>query len=365
MSVAFRAVQWNRDKVVYDAILLAGVTLYVGIFMAVGRWLLSPPGNIATWEILRIRAFGSAAFIMLTLILSIGPLTRLDRRLLPLLYNRRHFGVLTFLVASAHGWFIIDWLLSRGKFPNFITVITNLHNYATITHFPFATLGIISLCVLFLMAATSHDFWLEFLKPPAWKGLHMAVYVVYGLLVMHIALGIMQTHHTPVIPVLVAAAALTVSSLHLFAGWRERGLDRGTGRRSDGWVIVGPPLSIPDRAARIVALPGGERIAVFRDGEQIGALSNLCAHQNGPLGEGRIVNGCVTCPWHGYQYRLEDGCAPPPFTEKLATYRVRINAGMVEVDPVPLPPGTRVTLANAIDRRRRASFHEPAVADDQ
>ena len=66
---------------------------------------------------------------------------------------------------------------------------------------------------------------------------------------------------------------------------------------------------------------------MFRDGTQIGALTNVCAHQNGPIGEGRIINGCVTCPWHGYEYRLEDGCAPPPFTEKLATYRVRLRDG--------------------------------------
>src|SRR5712692_7297408 len=96
----------------------------------------------------------------------------------------------------------------------------------------------------------------------------------------------------------------------------------------------------PDKAARIVAAPGGERIAVFRDGARIGALTNLCAHQNGPLGEGRIIDGCVTCPWHGYQYRLEDGRAPPPFTEVLVTYRVRLRDGIVEVDPRPLPPGT-------------------------
>ncbi len=68
---------------------------------------------------------------------------------------------------------------------------------------------------------------------------------------------------------------------------------------------------------------------MFRDGRQIGALTNLCAHQNGPLGEGRIIDGCVTCPWHGYQYRLEDGRAPPPFTEKLVTYRVRFEGGVI------------------------------------
>jgi DEAD/DEAH box helicase domain-containing protein len=40
--------------------------------------------------------------------------------------------------------------------------------------------------------------------------------------------------------------------------------------------------------------------------------------------EGRVLDGCITCPWHGFQYRLEDGCAPPPYTEKLPTYRLRL-----------------------------------------
>ena len=52
----------------------------------------------------------------------------------------------------------------------------------------------------------------------------------------------------------------------------------------------------------------------------------------------------MTCPWHRYQYRLEDGCAPPPFTEKLVTYRVRIAHDVVQVDPRPLPPGTLAAM---------------------
>src|SRR5205823_10572279 len=150
----------------------------------------------------------------------------------------------------------------------------------------------------------------------------------------------MQTNRHPLVPVLLGSAFAMVSVLHLLAGRRERALDLGRAPLADGWLTVGPPLDIPDKCARIVAAPGGERIAVFRDGARIGALTNLCAHQNGPLGEGRIIDGCVTCPWHGYQYRLEDGRAPPPFTDVLTTYRVRIRHGMVEVDPHPLPPGT-------------------------
>jgi nitrite reductase/ring-hydroxylating ferredoxin subunit len=143
---------------------------------------------------------------------------------------------------------------------------------------------------------------------------------------------------------MLASGLGLVTVLHLVAGWRERRADKGS-TLNDGWIAVGPPLSIPDKEARIVAAPGGERIAVFRDGDEIGALTNLCAHQNGPIGEGRIIDGCITCPWHGYQYRLTDGCAPPPFTEKLVTYKVRLNpSGIVEVDPRPLPAGTPAAI---------------------
>ena len=123
------------------------------------------------------------------------------------------------------------------------------------------------------MAATSHDFWLAFLTPPVWKSLHMALYVAYGLVVMHVALGVMQYDRNPVIPVMLAGGFLCVTVLHLVAGWRERAGDLRDRLSDDGWLSVGAPLSIPDKGARIVAAPGGERIAVFRDGARIGALS--------------------------------------------------------------------------------------------
>jgi nitrite reductase/ring-hydroxylating ferredoxin subunit/DMSO/TMAO reductase YedYZ heme-binding membrane subunit len=343
MSVGFRAVQWNRDKFIYDGILVAAVALYLGGFTLV-YWQLHPPKNLADAIDIWIRATGTAAFLMLTVILSIGPLTRIDRRFLPLLYNRRHFGVLTFLVAAAHAWLMVEWFIVLDAVPDLINELTDIGSYGKFIGFPFKTLGIVALLVLFLMAATSHDFWLAFLGPPVWKALHMGLYIAYGLVVMHVALGIMQYERTPLIPLMLTAGFGIVCGLHLAAGWRELRLDRGTAVTADGWIIVGNPQTIPDKAARIVVAPGGERIAVFRDGDLIGAVTNLCAHQNGPLGEGRIIDGCITCPWHGYQYRLSDGCAPPPFTERLVTYPLRIKAGMVEVEPRPLPPGTAAAI---------------------
>jgi len=337
MSVALRAVQWNRDKVVYDAILVSCVALYLALFLVIA-WRVTPPKNLPDAIDLWIRATGSCAFLMLTVILSIGPLARLDRRFLPLLYNRRHFGVLTFGVVVTHALSMLAWYWTLDALPNLAAELTKWGDYGKFIGFPFKVLGMAALLVLFLLASTSHDFWLMFLTPRVWKFLHMALYVAYGLVVMHVALGIMQTVHSPLIPAMLVGGFGLVAALHLAAGWREHKLDRKMS--AAGWLSIGPPSSIPDKGARVVTAPHGERIAVFRDGNQIGAVTNLCAHQNGPLGEGRIIDGCITCPWHGYQYRLADGCAPPPFTEKLVTYRVRVERGMVEVDPTPLPPGT-------------------------
>jgi len=61
--------------------------------------------------------------------------------------------------------------------------------------------------------------------------------------------------------------------------------------------------------------------------------------------EGRILDGCVTCPWHGYQYLPDTGASPPPFTEKVPTYRTQVIDGRVLVHPCAHAPGTRIEPA--------------------
>src|SRR5712691_7947777 len=103
MSHQYQAIGWNRQKRVYDVVTLTGVALYIALFIGLGI-LLFP---YATTETLIIRAAGSAAFLLLHVVLCIGPLCRLDSRFLPLLYNRRHLGVVTFLLGTVHGIFAI------------------------------------------------------------------------------------------------------------------------------------------------------------------------------------------------------------------------------------------------------------------
>src|SRR5438270_1058136 len=340
MSVQYGAISWNRQKKVYDLTLVSLLTLYVAVFVGVGAWR----NPSATAETLLIRALGTAAFLLLNVVLCIGPLSRLDRRFLPLLYNRRHLGVPTFLLGLAHGGFALFQFHALGNVNPLVSLFTSNPRYGSVADFPFQALGFFALIILFLMAATSHDFWLRNLSAPMWKRLHMLVYAAYALLVAHVTLGALQSETSPLLASVLIVGVATVLSVHLAAAFREKRIDRARHQAVDeGFVEVCKVDRIAEKCATVVSL-SGERVAVFRYDGKVSAISNACQHQNGPLGEGRIIDGCVTCPWHGYQYRLEGGCAPPPFTEKLVTYRVRLAGGLVEVDPTPLPPGTKAAI---------------------
>jgi nitrite reductase/ring-hydroxylating ferredoxin subunit/DMSO/TMAO reductase YedYZ heme-binding membrane subunit len=325
-------------------VLASGVGLYLVVFCALG--LAAHPE--VTVETLLIRAFGTAAIILLHVILSIGPLCRLDARFLPLLYNRRHMGVTMFLLGLAHATLAVAQFHALGNLNPLVSVLVGNTRYNSLPDFPFEVFGVIALVILFLMAATSHDFWLANLTAPLWKTLHMGVYVAYASLILHVLLGVLQAETSPVLAGMLGVGTLGVISLHVASGLRGRPADREAAGPGDGFVEVCGVDEIPDQRARIVCL-SGERVAVFRYDGKVSAISNVCQHQNGPLGEGCIIGGLVTCPWHGYQYRPDDGASPPPFHEKVPTFHVQVKNGRVFVDPRPNPAGTRVEPASVED----------------
>lgn len=337
MSVRYVAVQWNAHKRRYDALLAVAIGGYLLTFFVLGKALFRADQAISD-PILAIRALGTCAYVLLHIILCIGPLARLNRRFLPLLYNRRHLGVATFLVALVHAALVVGFYHGFGVVSPLVSLLTSNTNFTSLRAFPFELPGLAALLIMLLMAATSHDFWNRHLGPRAWKRIHMLVYAAYALLVMHVALGALQSQRGSVTAMSIVAGAAIVTALHLVAGVREISRDRRAPRfTTGGWLDAGPPGGIPDGRARVVCAIGGERIAVFRDGDRISALANTCAHQGGPLGEGKIIDGCVTCPWHGWQYRADDGKAPPPFTERVSVHRARVVDDRIEVSPTAEP----------------------------
>lgn len=360
MSVAYTGIGWNRNKRRYDAVSAGGIIAFIALFIAVSV-LVTPSGQRPSEPILIIRALGVCAIVLLHIVLAIGPACRLDRRLLPLLYNRRHLGVMMFLVALGHSLLSTVWYHGFGNVNPALSLLSSNTRLDSLREFPFELLGLAGLMWLALMAATSHDFWLKNLTPRVWKNLHMGVYVAYVLLIGHIALGVMQSERSVLIPVLLAIGVLGLTSLHVAAALRERSRDRvrfagppvaARVTSDDQWCDVGPVEAIPEDRAVTVCLKHdqgngrAERVAVYRYDGKISAIGNVCRHQGGPLGEGKVVGGCVTCPWHGYQYQPTDGCAPPPFDDRVPTYRVRITRGRVEIDPRALPAGTPVPPAD-------------------
>jgi len=341
MGVEYTSVQWNRQKKFYDGVLVGGVAVYLVIFSVLTK-LLFPR---VTDEIMLIRAFGTGAFLLLHIILCIGPLCRLNSRFLPLLYNRRHAGVTMFLLGLIHAVLVVATYHAGSDTNPILSIFVSSPINNSIAGVPFQPFGFFALLILFLMAATSHDFWLANLSAPVWKSLHMLVYIAYALLVLHVTFGVLQGEGSPVYVGAVALALGTVLGLHITAGRRERALDEEHNEPvDDGFVDACAVADIPENRARIVCL-SGERVAIFKYDGKISAVSNVCQHQNGPLGEGKIVFGCITCPWHGYQYQPDTGASPPPFVEKVPTFNVRVKNGRVSVHPKPNPAGAKVEPA--------------------
>ena len=151
--------------------------------------------------------------------------------------------------------------------------------------------------LLFVLAATSHDYWNTTLGGPLWKAIHMSVYLAYALIVLHIVFGALQQDVTGLMPWMIMASTGLVGGLHLLAALTRSGADRSGSRTADSWIPVGRYMEIPDNRAITVDIDGDERIAIFRyHGNRLCAVSNVCQHQNGPLGEGRVVDGLITCP---------------------------------------------------------------------
>jgi len=345
MGVEYVSIQWNRQKKFYDAVLIGGVTAYLVIFGVLTKMLFPH----VTDEIMLMRAFGTAAFLLLHIILCIGPLCRLNPKFLPMLYNRRHAGVTMFTLGLVHAALVVITYHAGGDTNPILSIFKGSPLSGSVSGMPFQPFGFFALIILFLMAATSHDFWLANLSAPVWKSLHMMVYVAYGLLVLHVTFGVLQGEGSPLYVVATALGLLTVLGLHITAARRETANDREMQSvGSDDFVDACAVADIPENRARIVCL-SGERVAIFKYDGKISAVSNVCQHQDGPLGEGKIVFGCITCPWHGYQYQPDTGASPPPFVEKVPTFNLLVKNGRVFVHPKPNPAGTRAEPARATE----------------
>lgn len=99
------------------------------------------------------------------------------------------------------------------------------------------------------------------------------------------------------------------------------------------WVEIGVLSDIPRQGSRCVPL-GDTTIAVFRtDDDRVFALEDTCPHAKGPLSQGIVHGGSVTCPMHNWVVSLETGEALGADEGATACFPVRLEGQTVFVAP--------------------------------
>jgi len=157
-----------------------------------------------------------------------------------------------------------------------------------------------------------------------------------------------------VLGVLGATAATAGAYLGGHLAWRKGvNVDRHAWDHApDDWV--GTDLEAPlDDGVPVVVAVGDDQVLVVRRGGVVHAISDRCGHAGGPLHEGELADGCVTCPWHQSRFRLDDGAAVHgPATGPQPGYDVRLEGGRLAlrrrptVTPTTVDPATAATLAH-------------------
>ena len=106
------------------------------------------------------------------------------------------------------------------------------------------------------------------------------------------------------------------------------------------WVDIGSLEDIPRQGARVVRSPHG-CIAVFRTmSDDVFALDDRCPHKGGPLSQGIVHGGAVTCPLHNMVIELSSCTAQGADEGRVRTYPVRVESGRLLLDISRLGTGS-------------------------
>ncbi|MDP2622116.1 MAG: NAD(P)H-dependent oxidoreductase [Hyphomicrobiales bacterium] len=114
---------------------------------------------------------------------------------------------------------------------------------------------------------------------------------------------------------------------------------------SENWHDLGPTEEFKTAPVHEVRI-GRTRIAItWKDG-RFGAISGVCNHVAGPLGQGRLDGDYVVCPWHYWKFHRLTGEGEPGFEEdKVPRHAVKEENGRLLVDPEPATKRNRVPHA--------------------
>ena len=92
----------------------------------------------------------------------------------------------------------------------------------------------------------------------------------------------------------------------------------------------------PDQPVRVSI--DGRGVMVVLVAGAVHVLDDACPHNGGPLSQGVVRDGCITCPWHFWRFSLQDGVRQGAPGVAVRTYPCRVVDGWVEADLPPAAP---------------------------
>jgi len=106
-------------------------------------------------------------------------------------------------------------------------------------------------------------------------------------------------------------------------------------REDDQWHDVGDAAALAAEPVQQV-MCGDTPIALTCVGGEFHAVSGVCNHVGGPLGQGRLDGDYVVCPWHQWKFHRATGQGEPGFEDdQIPVHAVRVVGGRVEVNATP------------------------------
>jgi nitrite reductase/ring-hydroxylating ferredoxin subunit len=98
-----------------------------------------------------------------------------------------------------------------------------------------------------------------------------------------------------------------------------------------GWHDLMRLPELPDRRP-VRRMLGEVAVLAVRQGDRVHVLADRCSHLSGPLAEGSLDDGCLTCPWHHSTFRVADGSVVHgPATAPQPVFRTRIAGDVIQV----------------------------------
>lgn len=102
------------------------------------------------------------------------------------------------------------------------------------------------------------------------------------------------------------------------------------GTQGGSWRFATTLDSVPEDGLRALEV-AGEPLLFSRHGRNVTCFRDACAHLGLPISGGRVADGLVVCPHHGFEYDLSSGeCLTVPEVQ-LRPVPVRVSGWRVEI----------------------------------